>query len=172
MAKLEEEHRQKIEIKDSVIATRADAMSELEHNLDEVKHNLDSALDLASATDMSACRHRAKTEFLHRYVSSVEAPDSNMRQLFSNHVCLLWRETQRDILNISSNELMFQVVSRANVRPAAMDALASRGIDEDMISEHLTLNRNRVQIERRVARSAPQVEPFSIVDRTAQAQLQ
>src|SRR5690606_29015794 len=91
-------------------------------------------------------------EFLHRYLSYLEDSDISgaMRKLFADHICALWRETQRDIFAVDSRRITLQEVSRGiSLSPSVFEALAAVGIDKQMVDEYLHLNRRRSQIEPR-----------------------
>jgi len=170
MATLEEAHRQELVGKENTVSVRDTTISTLKDDLAKEKINTTNALDVASAADQSAQRFEAKSEFLHRYVSYLEAPDSNMRRLFSSHVCVLWREAQRDILTRKSDEFTLQEVSRGRLTSLAVEALAERGVSREMVRKYAQLNRDRADIQRRV-RKGTRVGPLRRADRRAEAQL-
>lgn len=149
-------HRIAVAAKDQIITERNNTISDLEDEIEAARRNGEEALQVASAADRLARAFRAKAEFLHRYLSYLEDPDPSgtMRKLLTDHVCVLWRETQRDILTIDSDRITFQQVSRgSNLSPEAIEALASAGIDQRIVQEYLQLNRQRSQIEPRAGTS-------------------
>jgi len=160
LADNEEAHRQVIAAKDQTISQRDNRISSLEADLEAANANSEEALQVASGADRTARAFRAKAEFLDRYLSYLQdpIPSGTMQKLFADHVCVLWRETQRDILYVNSDPITFQEVTRGtNLSPAVLEALSTAGIDQRMIDEYLQLNRMRSQIE-------PRATPSSIFD--------
>jgi len=135
----------------------SDKSANYEHQLDEAKQQLteakqarEGAVNFAAITHHESRAYKAKAEFLNRFLSYLQdnTPGGAMEKLFVDHVCVLWRQTQRDIFSIESNTLTLQDLARDRpLSPAAIAALAAFGIDNSEINEYRELVGRRSLIE-------------------------
>jgi len=174
---LNEAHRADLVSKDTALKSNQEEISQLkatintnQDDLRRISENLEKskaetkqiAYDSAEVIRNAATKahaFQAKAEFLNRFLYYEQSHNEVMFKLFVDHVCVLWRNNQRDILETRTER--FSIDDIEGNRPLDKNtelALNAVGIDSNTIEEYVALSRNRSQIQpttKRVTRVGP-----------------
>lgn len=116
--------------------------------LEEAKSETMSAIELSSnfaqAANRKAASYRAKSEFLNRYLSYLQSPETDgvMHDLLVKHVCRLWHDNKQEIFELRSNQMFLEDFAwRQKPTPKMILALQKVGVTEAILYEYLALDR-------------------------------
>lgn len=136
---------------------------QLQQEINDLKAQLAQAHDdyetLAEASSkmierqaVAAKKFGAKAEFLHRFVSFLESPDTegSMHKLFVDHVCKLWKDDQNDIFDVKLEEITASdIIGNGFLSTSEIETLVAMGISKATMEEYQDLQEKVADVERR-----------------------
>lgn len=126
---------------EAATAAVRDKLDEANGRVDEIAQR---SAELIERADHKARAYRAKGEFLTRYLAYLESPEPGgaMFKIFADHVCELWKGTQRDVLDLETRRTINFSIQRSDfIPPEVANALKEVGITREMLNEYKRLER-------------------------------
>jgi hypothetical protein len=142
----------------SIVFSKDKEISKLGEEINDLKSVIQFVRDKLKDKESIYFRLETKSEFLNRYVSFMTAKDDFSKKLFSDYVCVMWKNSQERRLHIDQGRINISVDDlKRGISPNVQLLLQNYGIDPSLISQ---MNRLEKESDRPVPQPFIRNNPF------------